>query len=304
VTDSQSHILLFNDVRYQRCNLRPGQRLFRYDHNLADRLVGTLSGVVDGQLLDCGHSAPFGGIDWMRRRESVGGVVALLRAAVTRARDDGIRDIRIRARPAYFGANETAAEFAVLGLGASIEACEVSLGIEVWRYRHPEDYVAGLKCFGRNRLRHGLDEGLAFDYPDSEADWAACYELLEETKHRRGARFKFSLNYLMTLRTRFGERIAMHRAMRAGELAAAALVYRVGPDWDYVAAWGDDVRHRDGNVMNVMSYHLVREAISRRVAVLDLGISSVAGIADDGLIQFKRSVAGVTGLRIDFRLSL
>jgi len=38
--------------------------------------------------------------------------------------------------------------------------------------------------------------------------------------------------------------------------------------------------------------------------VLDIGISSVNGVPDDGLIHFKRSIDGVTGLRTNFRLPL
>src|SRR6266851_9646159 len=128
MADTLSHILLFNDKRYQRCNLGVGQRLFRYDHLAGDRLVGTLSGVVEDGVLDCGHSAPFGGIDWVRRREPVGSVVDLLRGAAAQARITGIRELRLRGRPAYFGANETASEFALLSLGAAVEACEISLG--------------------------------------------------------------------------------------------------------------------------------------------------------------------------------
>jgi hypothetical protein len=51
-----------------------------------------------------------------------------------------------------------------------------------------------------------------------------------------------------------------------------------------------------------MAYHLTCASIAQRVAIVDLGISSVNGIPDDGLIQFKRSIGATTGLRIDFRL--
>ena len=73
----------------------------------------------------------------------------------------------------------------------------------------------------------------------------------------------------------------MHRLLCGGELAGAALVYRIAPHWDYVAAWGDELRHRGKRVMNLMVYHLVCSAIAQQVKVLDLGISSVTGSADD-----------------------
>lgn len=304
MTDQQSHISLFNEARYQRCNLQPGQRLFRYDHCAGGRLVGTLSGVVHDNQLVCGHSAPFGGIDWARRREPVGAVVELIAAAARRARAEGLGTIVIRARPAYFGANEAAVEFALHKLGAAVQSCELSLGIAAGRYRTPADYVAALKSLARNRLSHGLRAGLVCGAAEGPAEWAACYEILADTKRRRGTWLKFSLDYLLGLRQIFGPRIAMHMLVRDGEIAAASLVYRIAPGWDCLAAWGDRVEHRGNEVMNVMAYHLVCEAIAGQVGVIDLGISSVDGVADDGLIQFKRSIGGMTGLRIDFRLSL
>jgi hypothetical protein len=299
-----SHISLFNDERYQRCNLRPGQRLFRYDHSAGGRLVGTLSGVVDGEVLECGHSAPFGGIDWARRRELVGIVVELLRAASARARSNGIREMRIRARPPYYGANETACEFALFNRSASVECCEMSLGVETGRYRTSADYVASLGCSARNTLHHGLRAGMAFSQAATATEWAICYDLLAETKRRRGAEMKYSLDYLLNLREIFGPRIAMHRLTRGGGLAGAALVYRIARHWDCVAAWGDDLDHPNNKVMNVMTYHLVCEAIAGRVAILDLGGSSIDGVPDDRLIQFKRSVGATTGSRLCFRLPL
>jgi hypothetical protein len=162
VAATQAHITLFNDERFQRCNLSPGQRPFRYDHVVASRLIGTLSGVIDGESLDCGHSAPFGGIDFPRRGESPGAVLDLLRAASSRARAEGVKEIRVRARPGYYGPNETAVEFALLNLGASVDACELSLGIETWRYRSIYDYEIALKSAARNKLRHGLRAEMAF----------------------------------------------------------------------------------------------------------------------------------------------
>jgi hypothetical protein len=300
----QPHIVLFNDERYHRCNLRSNQRLFRYDHYAGGRLVGTLSGVVEEGLLDCGQGAPFGGVDFVRRREAAGAILDLLRAVVSRAPAEAIHEIRIRARPGYFGANETAVQFALLNLGASVESCELSLGIETRRYRMPDEYMAALNDSSRNMVRQGLRAGMAFGAAETEADWAACFDLLAETKRRLGVQLKISFDYLMRLRGVFGDRIAMRRLTHEGELAGAALVYRVADDWDYIAAWGDDLRHRTSRVMNLMAYHLVCTAIAERVSVLDIGISSVDGVPDDGLVQFKRSIGATTGLRLDFRLML
>lgn len=278
--------------------------MFRYDHIAGDRLVGTCSGIVQEATLESGHSAPFGGVDWVRSREAPGVVVDLFRALATRARDTGIQEIRIRARPDYFGDNEAAAQFAILNLGARIEACELSLGLQPWRYRTPQEYASTLEGSAPHTLRHGLRSGMEFGAAEAAEEWAECYNLLVDTRRRRGAQLRISCEYVLGMRELFGDRIAMHRLTQAGELAGAALVYRVTPHCDYVVAWGDDLRHRHDKVINVMAYRLMCSAIAARIRVIDLGISSVDGVPDDGLVQFKRSIGAVTGMRLNLLLPL
>src|SRR5258708_9718966 len=145
-----------------------------------------------------------------------------------------------------------------------MESCELAQGLELWRFGAPEEYLATLRPAERSAVRHGLRTGMVCGPAETAGDWAACYELLAETKRRRGAQPSISFDYLMRLSEVFGKRIAMHRLMQGGELAGAALVYRVSRDWDYVAAWGDDLRYRQNKVMNLMAYQLVRTAIVQR----------------------------------------
>lgn len=298
----RSAALLFNDERYHRCNMRPPQWFFRYDHLEHTRVVGTIGGVVHDGVLDCGYSAPFGGIDFTRPVERVGAIAELLHSARRIARAEGIDGIRIRCRPAYFGVNEQAVEFALFNAGAEVESWELTLGIETWRFSNPDAYVAGLDGAARNKLRQALRAGMELARATTEDHWARCYDLLVEARHRRGATLKISLEYVKRLRELFGDRIAMYQVVQGDDLAGAALVYRISPDWDYVVAWGDDLHYRSSRVVNLLAYGLVCAALTARVSILDLGISSVDGIPDDGLIEFKRSIGATTGQRINLLL--
>jgi Acetyltransferase (GNAT) domain len=302
--ETQTHIALFNDERYQTCNLRPDQRLFRHDHEVGGEVVGTLSGVVDGDILQCGHSAPFGGVDFVRSDVPLGVAMGLLDAACAAGRSAGIAQILMRSRAAYFGANETAMQFALLNRGAVVESCEATLGLEPWRYPTLADYEASLGASARWRIRRALATEMSFGPAREAEEWQACYALLAETRQRRGVRLSISFDYLMNMRRIFGDRIAMWRLTHGETLAGAALVYGVTRDWAYLVAWGDDLRYRPNGVVNLLAYHLVGHAIARKVGIIDLGISSVDGVPDDGLIQFKRSVGAATGLRTNFRLPL
>ena len=63
--------------------------------------------------------------------------------------------------------------------------------------------------------------------------------------------------------------------------------------------------HRDADhdlprsPMNLLAMRVAEQAIADGTRVLDLGISSVDGRADAGLVQFKRSVGASEGLRLD-----
>lgn len=302
--DIRSHHTLFNDERYQRCRLNADDTFFRYDHFTGTRLVGTVAGVASNGVLECGHGAPFGGIDFVRKREQLDVVIDLLKGLWKDLSAKGIKELKIRARPNYFGENESAVAFGLLNIGAHIESCELSLGIRVDQFDQVEQYFSSLSDSARNMIRQALKVEMAFEPAVTVSEWQSCFDLLVEVRRRRGAAFKLSFEYLMKLRELFGHRLVMHRLLHGANLASTALVYRVAPQWDYVVSWGDEIQYRRYRVMNLMAYHIVQLAILERVTVIDMGISSVDGVPDNNLIQFKRSIGGTAALRTNFCLTI
>ena len=301
---SNNHVLLFNHPHYHQFNLRPGQALFRYDHVADGKLVGTFTGVVDGDQLECGFSAPFGGPDLVRSDENAGRVRSFVMGVLSTAAAQGIRRVRIRTRPDYFSSNESIIVFSLLNLGFTPERCELSLGLTVPPSFSLEQYLTGLKSSQRRELRHGLAANLSFIALAGEADWEAAYRVIEKNRARRNVTLKLSLTFILDLRRLFPDRIRLYGLRLDQVIVAAALVYRVLPDVDYVVAWGDDHDHRHLAPVNVMAYHLIDEAIRSGVRLVDLGISSVDGIPDDGLIDFKRHIGARPGLRLDLVATL
>ena len=84
-----------------------------------------------------------------------------------------------------------------------------------------------------------------------------------------------------------------------GEGIAAALVYAVLPSVHYLAAWGDAGHEMVHSPMNLLAHQLVLNSLDEGVRVIDLGISSVNGVADEGLVLFKRHVGASNSLRLD-----
>ena len=72
------------------------------------------------------------------------------------------------------------------------------------------------------------------------------------------------------------------------------------PARELVVYWGDAGHELPRSPMNVLAHALVARSLDEGVRSLDIGPSSIDGVPDQGLIQFKRSI----GAREDLRLHL
>jgi hypothetical protein len=257
-------------------------------------------GVRDGDLVTCGHSAPFGGPDLVRDAETAANVVALLRRAVEELDADGVRTIRVRCRPAFYSGSGTTVQFALLNLGFRVEACELGFHIDLDRIAGIDAYVAGLRSPARRALRHGLAEPFALREAGDDARWDAGYDLLAANRAAKGRRLALDAGYVRAARDAFPGRVRMAVLEHAGRPCAAALTYRVLPARELVVYWGDAGHALPRSPMNVLAHALVARSLDEGARSLDIGPSSVDGVPDQGLIQFKRSV----GAREDLRLHL
>lgn len=303
VVAGDDHLAIFSTAGFNALNLAPGQRLRRVDHVADGRLVGSLVGVVEGDEFRSGHSAPFGGPDFVRDAETARNVAEALAAAVARLEGEGIRSIRIKARPAFYSGSETSVQFALLNLGFAVERCELNFHIDLDGIAGVDDYVARLRSPARRALRHAADEPFAFAQARTEGDWARAYGVLAENRRAKGRRLALSLDYVRRVRDALPGRVRAFLMTHGGRPCAAALLYRVAPGRELVVYWGDAGHALPRSPMNLLALRLVEVALAERVTTLDLGISSVDGVPDQGLIQFKRSVLARESLRLDLARS-
>jgi hypothetical protein len=292
-------LALFNADAFHALNLRDGQRVRRIDHVAGGRLVGSLVGVREGDEFRSGHSAPFGGPDFVRESETTAAVAETLAAAVTALDDEGVRTVRIKARPGFYSGSEASVQFALLNLGFSVEACEINLHIDLAGLDGPDAYVASLRSPARRALRHARSEPFALAQATGEDDWGAAYAVLAANRAAKGRRLALGPDYVRAARDAFPGRVRAFLLRHDGAPCAAALVYRVAPRRELVVYWGDAGHALARSPMNVLALRLVETVMAEGALSLDLGLSSVAGVPDQGLIQFKRSVGARESLRLD-----
>lgn len=293
------HLLLFNAAAFHALHLREGQRAVRIDHEDGDRLVGSLSGVIDGDVFTSGHSASFGGPDFPRDAETATNVRAALEHGVAALQAEGVRTIRVRARPGFYSGSETAVQFSLLNMGFRVESCELSFHIDLAGLGGLDDYVAGLRSPARRALRHAAAEPFALVAAEDEGAWERGYAVLAANRGAKGRALALDLDYVLRARDAFPARVRMALLEHAGRPCAAALTYRLAPGRELVVYWGDAGHDLPRSPMNALALRMVERSLAEGALSLDLGTSSVAGVPDQGLVQFKRSVGARESLRLD-----
>lgn len=294
----EQHLCLFNTEAYHRLYLQPPQEYVRIDHHDGGKLVGTCAGVLDKDVFDCGHRAPFGGIDISGDYQPPAKVVGLVRHVLNEVRLRGGRKIRVHCRPYYLGPSESTIHFALLAQGFQVEYAELSQGIDLSAVTSMESYVERLRSPGRRALRHSMDLGLQLIVAENDAEWAEGFQVVEKNRAERGITLKYSLAYLLRLRALFPEKVRMLMLRHDNATIAGALVYRVLPHMHYVAAWGDAGHALPYSPMNYLAHQVISQALEDGAHVVDLGLSSLDGVVNEGLVQFKRNIGASTALRM------
>lgn len=292
--------MLFNDPRFHALNLSGSQRLRRIDHTDEGTPVGSLSGMIEGSRFVSGFSAPFGGPDFSREDHTLPRVAGLLDRATAELRAEGVEEIRIRCRPAFYSAAEPVVHFTLLRLGFAIERADINQHVDLTALPSMADYRLRLKKKRARSLEHDLGGGLSFREAHALEDRARCHAVLEANRATHGAT-GLPLAYLERLRDTFPGAVRMYALDQDGETCAAALVYRVLPGRDLLVSWGDAGHDLPRSPMNLLAYRLVEESLASGARTLDLGPSTAPdGSPNAGLFHFKRSVLGGADNRFTF----
>lgn len=298
-SQTSQHISLFNRSEFHQLNLSGELRVARFDHRRDGKLIGSLCGMVNGTELVSGYSAPLGGPDLVRQSETVTNVMSLLRDALDQARGEGITTVRVKAKPDFYSGSEVEVQFALLNVGFAVESTELNFHFDLAGVTAVEDYVARLKPPARRALKHASGEPFTFAEAASDEEWTVAYGILDRNRQAKGRRLRLSLEYVLRARDTFPGHIRMFTLVHGDRACAAALVYKVRPQRDMVVAWGDADHELPRSPMNVLVHQLMAQELGDGVLTVDLGISSVDGAPDQGLIQFKESVGAKSSLRLD-----
>lgn len=290
--------LLFCDPRFHDLNRVPPEQRWRHEHRVAGRLVGVLDGVVSDGVFLSGHSAPFGGPDLVRADPPVEEALGLLGGAVAALRADGVREVRIRARPTVYSAAEPLLEYVLLHLGFTVEHCDLNQHVDLGPLAAGGDPLSLLKDRKRRYVRDALRRPYELVELTGGEDLTTAHGVLAANRAAHGRPPGLSRDYLERVKQTFPDRVRLLLLRQEGEPVAAAVVYRVLDDVDQVVHWGDAAQGLARSPMDLLAHLVFTGSLATGARFVDLGPSSEKdGTPNLGLSSFKRAVGAVPGAR-------
>lgn len=294
--------LLFNDPRFHALNMGKDERSLQLTAERDGRAAASLSGVVDAEgTFTSGHSAPFGGPDFARPRETPERIASLLDQLLEQAAAHGVRRVCLRLRPPSYSENEAVVTHTLLQRGFATTDSMIAYTVDLAGIRRLDDHLDRLRSSARRAVRQLSDRPFRFVAADDDATWDAAWAVIEGNRAAKGYHLALSGAYVREARRALGDRVRLWLLEHAGAPCAAALVYRVAPRRDLLVAWGDAGHDLPVSPMPLLAARVTGQTIAGGGELLDLGAATLPAPGrpiNAGLAEFKRGVGGVAQPRL------
>jgi hypothetical protein len=281
-----SPLHVFNTVAFSEHNRSKCEEIhYLVWENAKGPCLGLLVGRRGSRLFSpfsapCGGFSPVGTISAEEIREAV-----LLLCGWARERN---LSVSLYPPPHFY-----APQFLEQSLQAMI-ACGFKVECEELNHQIPltsiKDYEDSLWRNALKNLRKAEQSDLVFSLLDP-SELGVAYEVIRQNRVTREKPLRMSFEEVKSTMTVIEGQSFVVR--RNGSDVAAAIVFHVAPQIAQVIYWGDCPGYSEYRPMNFLVAELVKFYLSQNFRLLDIGISTVDGVRDDGLCNFKESVGCV-----------
>lgn len=292
---------IFNEPGYFRAHLMSKNdvyaQLVRTSHG---RVYATLAfhETSNGIFVSPGRGT-FGGVSFNSAHELDLLVIEKFLAAVTDyLRGRGAKRIRVRCAPASHDPSRFAIVFNTLSrLGFQPERLEINYDMRVDSRLFDERVDYG----NVKRIRKARREGFISERV-AAALLPSLHELLEKNRARMGLTISMSLAQLAEMLDLFPEKFHMFATYRDAsrqDLVAAAVSIELAPGVLYVLYWGDADDMRSYSPIAMLASTIYEFCVQQGFTLLDVGISTVNGLPNHGLVKFKRNLGFGESIKLE-----
>ncbi len=151
----------------------------------------------------------------------------------------------------------------------------------------------------RWKLNKSIRAGYSFQKND-KPDWDLVFNLLNESRERKGFRLSMDQESLEKAFNFFPERYQLFEVIKDNETVAVAITLKINKDILYVFYTADLLKHRKLSPVVLLHNGIYQYCQFERIQLLDLGTSSLKGLVNSGVANFKRNLGGIASLKNTF----
>lgn len=239
----------------------------------------------------------FGGLS-LNRNIEFQTVEKFLQSATDYLRRQGAKKIRIRCAPASHNtALFTVAFNSLIRQGFRAEEPEVNFSMLI----DSRDFINRIDYGNVKRIRKAAREGFMCEKADLSL-LPAIHQLIAENRERQGIVVSMTLDQLRLMAEIFPERLHLFAVYRDADrkfMAAAAVCLLLATDVLYVFYWGESDGMRSYSPVAMLASSIYSFSLQEGITLLDVGISTVNGNPNYGLVNFKRNLGFTESLKLD-----
>jgi len=290
---------LFNEPAYFRLHSRSEQDCYAQLVRRKNQQVFTtlaFHAIENGVFVSPGRGT-YGGLSLNAEIELqvLDGFVA---AVVEHLRVHGARSVRVRCAPASHDATLLAMSVNIFSrLGFQPREAELNNDMRI----DGRAFIDRIDYGNVKRIRKAEREGFVCDQLDEQA-LPAVHALLAANRVRLGVTISMSQEQVRQMAALFPQRLhlfAVYSDISRKEMVAAALCLTLSPQVLYVLYWGDGPATRSYSPVAMLASEIYAFCSREGFAVLDVGISTLHGVPNFGLVNFKRNLGFTESLKLE-----
>jgi hypothetical protein len=287
----------FISEKFISLNAHKVDRIVRLVQETDKAQIGLIAGIKDG-VLSAPFSAPFGGFHFKHESIYKSAIESFLIDLLNYCRNENIIQIKLILPPnLYCQSFNTKVANTLIRIGFDMNTPEITNWVDLVNFKGIYTHNAS-----RTYYNQAVNNNLEFHITDSVAEKEAIYNLIVENRARMGRSvymtFSDVLETAKSFPTDFFKVINPE-----GNIVASAIFYRAHPTIAFAVFWGDSQEGRPLRAMDFLIFQLWSYYKESGFKNIDLGVSTEAGIPNEGLLRFKETHECVSSLRLSFNWS-
>ena len=151
----------------------------------------------------------------------------------------------------------------------------------------------------RWKLNKSIRAGYEIQKVD-KPDWDITFNLLNESRERKGFRLSMDQKSLEETFLKFPDRYQLFAVLKEKEIVAIGITLKINKEILYVFYTADLLNHRKLSPVVLLHSGIYQYCQAERIQLLDLGTSSLKGLVNSGVANFKRNLGGIASLKNTF----